>query len=170
MRGYTQGGRFSSDFESDSISSGINEDLQRPVGTNALWYVFDPVNSVKDPLYDVGSYDGGGRRWIGPYELPVVRAVISQGSVPMSDRGFYNADTLHLTLNADDVESIAPGVLTNPDLENRGRIVWLNEVFRPQRVQQAGIVQDRFHLVVVECIQVHGEELVNDPQFQHYAL
>lgn len=169
MRGYSQGGRFSSDFESSSISVGINHDLQRPAGTVAQWYVFDPINSSVDTLYDVGSADGTGRRWRGPYILPVVRSVITQGSIPMSDRGFYNTDVLHLTLNADDVDKVVPDVIGNPDLQNRGRIVWLNEVFRPVRVQQSGIVKDRFSLIVVDCQQVMSEELVNDPQFQQYA-
>ena len=87
----------------------------------------------------------------------------------MSDRGFYNSDLLHLTLNADDISKIDPGVIGNTDLQNRGRIVWLNEVFRPVRVQQSGIVKDRFSLIVVDCQQVMSEELVNDPQFQSYV-
>lgn len=169
MRGYDQGGRFSPDFESNALSEGINQDLQRFSGTYAEWWVFDPEETEVDDLYDVGSTDGGGRRWKGPFKLPVIRAIIQQGSVPLSERGFYNGDLLHLTLNATDVERIRPGVVGNPDLQNRGRIVWLGEVFRPMRVQQAGIVSGRFHLVVADCIQVLNDELVNDPQFARYA-
>jgi len=169
MRGYHQGGRFDPDFESDSIDAGINHDLQRFSGTAAEWWVYDPDNTGIDPVYDVGSYDGVGRRWRGPYNLPVVRAVIQQGAVPLTDRGFYNGDLLHLTLNAEDIEKVAPGVVGNPDLQGRGRIVWLNEVFRPVKVQQAAIVANRFSLVVVDCIQVMNDELVNDPQFSRYA-
>lgn len=169
MRAYTQGGRFDSDFESDSISAGINQDLQRPAGTMAQWYVFDPDNTTIDPLYDVGAYDGTGRRWRGPYDLPVIRAVIQQGDVRTSEYGLYNDDMLHLTLNAEDVEKIAPNVVHNPDLQNRGRIVWLGEVFRPVKVQQSAIVADRFSLVVADCVQVMPEELVNDPQFAKYV-
>jgi hypothetical protein len=167
-RAYTPGGRFDSDFEVDSIIEGINADLQRPVGTMAEWWVFDPVASKVDDVYDVGPITGG-RMWRGPYQLPVIRALINQGSVATSDRGYYNADSLHLTLNAEDVEKIAPGVLRNPDLQNRGRIVWLGEVFRPYKVQQRGIVSERYSLVVVDCQQVMNDELVNDPQFQQYA-
>ena len=169
MRGYSQGGRFDADFESDSIDHGINHDLQRFSGTNAEWWVFDPDNTGMDSVYDVASYDGVGRRWRGPYDLPVVRAIIQQGAVQLNERGFYSADMLHLTLNSEDIEKIAPGVVGNPDLQSRGRIVWLNEVFRPFKVQQAGIVANRFSLVTVECIQVMHDELVNDPQFSKYA-
>lgn len=169
MRGFYQGGRFSPDYESNSISSGINEDLQRFSGTYAEWWVFDPGTTVVDSLYDVGAADGTGRRWVGPHSLPVIRSVISQGSVPTSDRGFYNGDMLHLTINIDDIERTYPGVVGSPDLQNRGRIVWLGEVFRPVRVQQSGIVANRFHLAVVDCTQIMNDELINDPQFQQYA-
>lgn len=169
MRGYIQGGRFDADFESDSISAGINQDLQRPVGSNAEWWVFDPDHTTVDAIYDIGADDGTGRRWRGPYDLPIIRAVIKQGSVPTSKEGYFNADTLHLTINAEDVEKITPNVLLNPDLQNRGRIIWLGEVFRPMKVQQSGIIANRFSLVVVECVQVTADELVNDPQFNKYA-
>lgn len=169
MRAYDQGGRFTPHYESMSITHGINEDLQRFSGTYAEWWIFDPTTTGVDPLYDVGSADGVGRRWVGPLNLPIIRAVISQGAVPTNDRGFYGGDTLHLTINADDIERTYPTVLGNPDLQNRGRIVWLGEVFRPMRVQQAGIVANRFHLVTVDCTQIMNDELVNDPQFQQYA-
>lgn len=169
MRGFYQGGRFTPDYESNSISSGINEDLQRFSGTYAEWWVFDPNTTEVDPLYDVGASDGTGRRWVGPHDLPIIRAVINQGSVPTSDRGFYNGDTLHLTINLADIERLYPGVVGNPDLQNRGRIVWLGEVFRPVHVQQSGVVANRFHLAVVECTQILNDELINDPQFKQYA-
>lgn len=168
MKAYTPGGRFDMEFETNDILSGINADLQRPVGTNAEWWVFDPVNSVTDAVYDVGDIDGG-RRWKGPFSLPVIRSVISQGKVYQNERGYYNLDTLHLTLHADDVERIFPGVVANPDLQDRGRIVWRNQVYRPIGVQQRGIIADRFTLIVVDLIQVMPEEMVNDPQFQAYA-
>ena len=168
MRHYNPGGRFDADFESNSISEGTIADLQNPAGTKALWWVYDPIATVVDPVYDVGS-DMGGRKWHGPYELPVVRAVIDQGEVPMSERGFYNGDRLHLTLNADEVERRVPGVIGNPDVQSRGRILWLGEIFRPYAVQQSGIVKDRFSLIVVDCIQVMNDELINDPDFQAYA-
>ena len=164
MRAYSPGGRFSADFETDLIQDGYDGDLKNPVGTVAQWYIFDPVNSVKDPIYDTGSQEYG-RSWRGPFELPIIRAVITQGTVPQSERGFYNTDTLHLTINARDIDNIDPGVLGNIDLENRGRIVWKNQVYRPNYIQQRGIIAERFTLVVVDCMQVSPEEMVNDWQF-----
>lgn len=168
MRAYTPGGRFDSDFETNDLLVGVDTDLKNPVGTFAEWWVWDPIATQIDPIYDVGSL-GVGRRWTGPHVLPVVRSVITQGNVPTSSRGYYNADTLHLTLNAEDVNKIAPGVINNPDYQNRGRIVWHNQVYRPTLVQQRGIISERFTLIVVDCIQVSPEEMVNDTQFSSYA-
>ena len=168
MRAYTPGGRFDSDFETNDLLVGVDTDLKNPVGTFADWWIWDPVASGVDPIYDVASLDVG-RIWRGPFRLPVVRAVIQQGSVPNSQAGYYNVDNLHLTLNAEDVNKIAPGVIANPDYQNRGRIVWKGEVFRPTFVQQRGIISERFTLIVVDCQQVSYEELINDPQFLNYS-
>jgi hypothetical protein len=168
MRGYGPGGRFDADYETDAIQDGIDWDLKNPVGTHALWWVYDNVNSTVDPIYDTGS-STEGLVWRGPYKLPVVRAVISQGQVPQSERGFYNTDTLHLTLNGRDITTIDPTVLENPDIQNRGRILWKGELFRPYGIQQRGIIAERFTLLVVDCVQMAPEELVNSTQFLDYA-
>lgn len=168
MRAHAPGGRFDADFETDKVLEGVDADLKRPVGTTAQWFIWDPEATVLDPIYDVGqdlSTATGGRVWRGPFELPVVRAVIKQGPVKNSQRGYYGADSLHLTLNAEDVEKVAPGVVGNPDLQARGRILWKGQVYRPYYIQQAGIVAERFTLLVVECMQVMADEMVNDPQF-----
>ena len=162
-RACSPGGRFTSDFEQKSISDGIDADLKNPVGTSALWYIYDDVATVVDPIYDVGSNPSSptlnGRTWKGPYNIPIIRAIISQGSSKISQAGFYNADTLHLTINSKDIEAIAPGVMTEPDGQNRSRIVWKNEVYRPFNVQQRGIISEDFTLLVVECQQVMPEEM-----------
>jgi hypothetical protein len=168
MRAYTPGGRFDAEFETNDILSGINADLQRPVGTSAKWWVFDPVNTAYDDVYDVGAITGG-RRWRGPFDLPIIRSVISQGRVDQNQRGYYNMDTLHLTVNAYDLEAIVPGVLNNPDLQNRGRVVWKRQVYRPVAVQERGIIAERYTLITIDLVEVMSEEMVNDPQFQAYA-
>lgn len=167
-RAYTPGGRFTSDFELVSVQDGIDADLKNPVGTKALWFVFSKTNTVVDPIYDTAA-QSSGRIWRGPYPLPIIRAIVTQGKVPTSQRGFYNADTLHLTINSRDIEKIDAGVLGNPDLENRGRIVWKNQVYRPFSVQQRGIIAEDYALVVVDCIQLSSEEMVNDSQFLSYV-
>ena len=168
MRGYTPGGRFDADYETDAIQDGIDWDLKNPVGTVAQWWVYDPTTTTIDPIYDSGYMDYG-KSWKGPYKLPIVRALWDQGSTPADERGFYNTDTLHLTVNARDVTRIDPNVLNNPDIETRGRIVWKGQVYRPQGVQQRGIIAERYTLLIIDCQQLAPEEMVNDHAFLDYA-
>jgi hypothetical protein len=172
MRAHSPGGRFDADFETNAILKAVDTDLKHPVGTVAEWYIWDPTHTAVDPIYDVGqdiSGATGGRTWRGPFVLPVVRAVIKQGQVKNSAVGYWNSDELHLTLNIEDVEKVSPGVIANPDYQNRGRIIWKNQVYRPYGVQERGIIAERFTILSVECIQVMPEEMVNDPQFLEYA-
>jgi hypothetical protein len=101
--------------------------------------------------------------------VPIIKAVISQGNTKLSQAGFYNADTLKLTLNANDIEKLIPGVMDDPDDQNRSRVVWKNQVFRPFNVQQRGIISEDFVLLTVDCTQVMPEEMVNDPQFLSFS-
>lgn len=175
MRAYTPGGRFDSDFDLDSMGDGITADLTNPAGTSAEWWKFDKMNSVMDPIYDVEPL-GGGRLWKGPFTLQIIRASVSQGSTPMSERGFYNADTLHITLNVDDLRATSPElfndrglVKSSLDISNRYRLVWKDQVYRPVKTQQAGQVSNRHTIITVDLIQVMPDELVNDTQFLKYA-
>jgi hypothetical protein len=175
MRAYNPGGRFDSDFESDQISEAVTSDLTSPAGTLAEWWKFDSANSVKDAIYDVEPI-GTGRVWLGPKTISVVRASLTQGSSMLNERGFYNVDTLHLTLNVDDVQAVAPevftsvGVITSSvDLLDKYRVVYKGQVFRPTKAQPAGLVASRYTLVVMDLSQLAPDELVNDSQFITYA-
>lgn len=169
-RPYTPGGRFSSDWETNEIHDGISKDLTKPVGTTVDWYVWNPTATHIDSIYDVGAADGVGRQWRSPVTIPVIRAVVKQGQTDMVQRGFYNADRLHLTLDRDEMMSYIPDVLDNPDPLNRDRFVWKGQVYRPLISQEQGIVLERFVIISFDAQQVMPEELVNDPQFQAYAL
>lgn len=172
-RASSPGGRFTSDFESNAISDGIDMDLKRPVGSQALLYFYDKTETTVDPIYDVGGNPpyspANGREWRGPFPLPLIKAVISQGSTKMSQAGLYNADSLHITLNSRDIERLLPGIMDDPDDQNRSRVVWKNQVFRPFQVQQRGIISEGFILLTLECAQVMPEEMVNDPQFLQFV-
>lgn len=171
-RACSPGGRFTADFETCAINNAIGMDLQKPVGTTAQWWKFDSVNTAVDPIYDVGdNYPlyNGGKRYKGPYSLPVVKAVITQGQTKTSQQGFYNADLLHLTVNSTDMEKLIPGSMFNPDNIDRDRVVWKGEVWRPYQAQQKGIVAENFTLLTIELIQVMPEELQYDMDFLSYS-
>lgn len=167
-RACSPGGRFTTDFETQAINNAIGMDLQKPVGTSAQLWIFNSLATVVDPIYDVGdNYPdyNSGKIWNGPYSLPVVRAIITQGQTKTSQQGFYNADLLHLTLNSPDIEKLIPGIMANPDDLGRHRIVWKDEVWRPYQSQQKGVVSEGFVLLTIDCTQVMPEELVYDQQF-----
>lgn len=183
MRGDQREGRFNVAYERGSNASGINVELVQTVGTFVDWWIFDSVNTVVDPIYDVGSsVIGGGRKWLTPFTIPVVNARLEQGATVQSDRGFYNTDILTVTINIDVVENhlnFYGGNVTNrrelstveinPDAYLRDRIVFRNEVFSPTRVSPQGIIKNKYTLLQVSCEQVNAEELVNDSQFLSYA-
>jgi hypothetical protein len=172
-RSCSPGGRFTSDVEQQSISNGIDADLKRPVGTTCQWWLFDATDTKVDPIYDVGdSYltGSGGKVWYGPFSVSVISARLQQGDTKISQQGFYNADYLHLTINANDIEKASPGTMANPDFQDRSRVVWKGQVYRPYKSQQVGLISETFTLLAVDLVQVMGDELINDPQFLQYAL
>ena len=168
-RQYTPAVRYDSDFETNEIHDAITKDLTNPVGTSIDWYVWDSASSHIDPIYDVGAADGTGRRWKAAVEVPVIRAVIKHGTVEHSHEGFYNADSVHFTIDKEELAKKVPNIFTNPDPLNRDRIVWQGQVYRPLLSQFRGIVLERFTIISLDCRQIMPVDMVNDSQFQSYA-
>jgi hypothetical protein len=168
-RAFTPGGRFNTDFEHSEIHDAISKDLTEPVGSSLLWYQFDSVATVVDPIYDVGSDAGVGRRWKTAITVPVIRSVIRHGTVEHSHEGFYNADSVHFTIDKEELSRLLPTLFNNPDPLNRDRIVWQEQVYRPLLSQLRGIVLEKFTVVSLDCRQIMPEEMINDSQFQAYA-
>lgn len=175
MRASAPGGRFTSDYELNSVGDGITADLTNPAGTSAQWWTYNAAGSAKDPIYDVEPV-GAGRVWTGPKTIAISRASITQGSSLINDRGFYNADVLHLTVNVDDLREVSPELFTErgyikPIIDNVNlyRVVWKDQVYRPTQTQQAGQLANRHTIVTINLLQVMPDELVNDTQFLAYA-
>lgn len=123
------------------------------------------------------NFTSDGRLWKPPVTVPVIKAVLGQGTTNMVQQGFYNADKIHFTIDHDVLIETIPEMLyklnplndENPDPLNRDRVVWKNQVYRPLMSNYSGIIAERFTLLVFECQQIMPEELINDPQFQQYA-
>jgi len=123
------------------------------------------------------NFTTDGRKWKAPVTVPVIKAVLGQGSTNLVQQGFYNADTIHFVIDHDVLVDTIPEMLfklnplndENPDPLNRDRIVWKNQVYRPLQNNYAGIIAERFTLLTFQCQQVMPEEMVNDSQFQAYA-
>lgn len=181
MRGGSEGtdrsSRFDMDYEAMSIYEGIAEELGGTVGVDVDWfrwqdyYLEDEYRSIVDDIYDVSSSEPGkGRRWMLPFHMPVVMAQFVRGTNIMNDRGFYVTDTLRLVINVGDAQRLLPSLLSDPNNHIKDRILYRGEVFVPTRVLPRGSFGYRWAVITVDCNQVNPEEMVNDPQFQRYAL
>jgi hypothetical protein len=168
MRGKDPQGRFDTQFEVFSIYEGISEDLQVPVGQEVDWWVYDSVNTVGDPIYDVGNSVSGGRQFKTPVSIPVVGASIVQGQFFDNDRGFYTSDNLRLIVAVDVMDDIIPGFSLKPDVHLKDRLVYRNEVFTPTLIYPKGHIHQHLTVITIQADQVNTEQLVNDPQFANY--
>lgn len=177
MRGSKLQGRFSIDYEGRSMYEGIAEDLGGQVGVEVDWfrwqeyYLEENFDSIVDPIYDVStSQPGMGRRWMLPFNMPVVMAQLIRSSNVMNERGFYVTDTLRIVINAGDAQRLLPSLVgNNPSEHIRDRILYRGQIFTPTRVLPRGHFGYKWAVITIDCNQVNPEELVNDPQFQQYA-
>lgn len=160
-------GRFDPAFEIRDIKQGITYDLTSFVGSLCDWWVYS--TTTLDSIYDVGVSTGTGRTWASPLTLVVTRNLLERGTNEDRGSGFYNVDSLHLTFNMADVISAIPDIMTFPDNHSKDRVVYDGQVYRPTSVHPRGVVGMQFVILAVELVQIHKEELVNDPQFQSYA-
>jgi hypothetical protein len=176
VRGSKIQGRFNMDYESKSMYESISEDLGGTVGVDVSWfrwqdyYLDANYTDIVDDTYDVSSSTPGkGRRWMLPFDMPVVMAQWVRGTNVMNERGFYVTDTLRLVINVGDVQRLLPSLSTEPNQHIKDRIIYRGSVFTPTRVLPRGSFGYRWAVVTIDCNQVNSEELVNDPQFQPYA-
>lgn len=178
MRGTKIQGRFNIDYEGKSMYEGIAEDLGATVGVEVDWfrwqeyYVQDNYETVVDDIYDVSSSTPGeGRRWMLPFKMPVVMAQLIRSTNTMNERGYYITDTLRIVVNAGDARRMLPSLVgENPNQHIKDRILYRGQVFTPTRVLPRGHFGYKWSVVTIDCNEVNPEELVNDPQFQRYAL
>jgi hypothetical protein len=176
MRSSDIQGRFNMDYEAKSMYEGVAEDLGGTVGTEVSWfrwqdqYLTDHYVDIVDDIYDVSSsVSTKGRRWMLPFNFPVVMAQLIRSTNVMNERGFYVTDTLRLVINVGDVQRLLPSILSSPSTHIKDRIIYRDEVFTPSRVLPRGAFGSRYSVVTIDCNQINSEELVNDPQFQKYA-
>lgn len=169
--------KFDLDYEIQSIYEGLAEEIGGTVGQEVDWfrwqdyYLEENFNTIVDDIYDVSSSVAGhGRRWMLPFKMPTLMAQFVRGTNVMNERGFYVTDTLRLVLNIGDVQRLLPSLVTDSNNHIKDRILYRGEVFVPTRVLPRGSLSYNWTTITVDCNQINPEELVNDPQFQRYAL
>lgn len=161
-------GRFGTEFELDSMFRGMRDDLQRRVGMQVKWAIWDGENSEVDEIYGVGS-SGVGRRWKYPILVPVIVAQVFQGQTVQNERGFYNTDVLRLTVSMDDINKAIPDLVSHPDAHIRDRVLYRGSVFAPTRLYLRGQVLTSYTVLTIDLNQVMPEEMVNDDQFSSFS-
>lgn len=178
MRANTPGSRFSVQSEIDRYWTAIDEDLQTVVGGSIPWYRYDSSATQVDSIYDVGAANGVGRQFKPPVMLKYVGIHLIQGQTLQSTEGAYNFDMLKLTVNMPDILRFYPDAQTDEDaffsdsLQDdllSDRFIFNGKVFRPIQAQLLGRVADRYALLSLSMMEVHDEEMVNDPQFSDYS-
>lgn len=177
MRGENHEGRFDINHEAEQMYEGMREDLQELVGFDVDWfkwrnyYLEDNAETIMDDIYDVSSSNPTeGRRWMAPFKMPCVALHLQRGGNVMNERGFYSTDTLSLTLSSGEVRNKIPEILRNePNQYMKDRILYRGQVFTPVRINPAGAFGHRWAVVIVDCLEVNSEELVNDEQFLGFA-
>lgn len=161
---------FSTDFEQESIDSGISAQ-QRETGVQVQWYFFDRQNSRIDTLYDEDD-STAGRSWKGPYPIPVLQATRTEGSLEDAGEGGYVVDSVTLVLGYR--QAVDAGLSPAPDRTRnhlKDRFVWDGKVWAPSSIVARNLLGGRGTraVIMVMATEVRDDEMVNDPQFQRYA-
>lgn len=159
-------GRFTIDDELDNIHDGMHQDLQMPAGQWVQWWQYDETKTTKDAIYDTPTYESPeGKYWKRPIVIPCLAAQVFQGQTHHDDRGFYNIDRLHLTIDMKTVWRLLPSLPNGADAHLKDRVVFRGQAYSPYQVWARGQVFDTYTVLTVDLIQVKADEMVNDPQF-----
>lgn len=161
-------GRFTSDYETTRIQSGLLGWQASTYGDTVQWYVSRPDLSVVNSIYDEG--DGIGKVFDGPFAIPVLHVNHLEGGSEELETGFYFNDELHITGNFVQMERSG---LPNLDIGTKeyllDRIVYDQKVFRITRIEILGQITNRDIIVAIDATQMKPDELVNDQQFAAWA-
>jgi hypothetical protein len=160
-------GRFNANFETSDIMATLRG-RQAEVGERVQYYRFSHNNSAGDDLYDEGS--GAGKTYHGPYRIPALHVINSQGPAQDTNQGQYTVNNLSITASFDALRKMG---FSDMDIEHSrylsDRVVYDNKVFRVTSIAVLGQIQNRDIIVGMECTQVNPDELVNDKQFAHWS-
>lgn len=164
-RASNPGGRFDLPYEAHEIARGLDADVRSVVGGTVLWVRFDPEHTIADDIYGVSSnIDGEGRAWVfPPIRIAAFATIIMQGASSQNERGFYNSDTLHLSISSDVLEEVFPELPFEPDQHLKDRILFRGHVYVPTTIGLRGILRNQYTIVSIDANQVNPEEYVNDP-------
>lgn len=171
MRGSGQGGRFDIRFDVESMYDGMSRDLYDAAGTVFKWFVYSPEGTTVDPVYDVGDPSTGGRKWKGPFPVPVLGVRFQQGETEQNKRGLYTSDTLHAVLNVGQMDKVIFDFsnLDDADTHYKDRFIFRGELWEPTKLWARGQVAKMRTVLSLDAQQVMPDQLVNDTFFSRFA-
>jgi hypothetical protein len=148
----------------------INRDVaqeQQESGTEVDWWFYDIGGSTGD------EYDEGGRRWKGPFRIPVLDARRVPGPLQDGSDGQYYRDTLTIRMNYEQsrLAGITPDIQTNTGAHLSDRIVYMGRVWNVFNIDVQGQFEpeNKEVTVTVYASQVRPDELVDDTDFAAYS-
>lgn len=159
------GERFSLRYTANRIDFGIARQ-QQIQGTTINWWFFRSDLTQTDDIYDEGSI-AGGKRYHGPYRIPVYTISRVEGMVDQAAEGFQTID--HLTLHMSLAQAKQAGLLPATDKTNahlKDRFTWDGKVWKPSTIITRNLLSNlRRFMIVVMAQEVLRDEMVNDPDF-----
>jgi hypothetical protein len=132
------------------------------------YYRYSHTDPAGEDLYDEAT--GQGKVYAGPYRIPALHVIHSQGAAQDTPQGLYSVDNLSITASFDALRRLG---FTDQDIDHdkylTDRLVYDDAVFRVTSIAVLGQIQNRDIIVSIEAVQVKPDELVNDVQFAHWS-
>ncbi|RZU35930.1 hypothetical protein EV284_3413 [Streptomyces sp. BK022] len=164
---WKRSGRFNANYETTEIMASLRG-RQHEIGEMVQYYRYSHTDPAAEDLYDEAT--GQGKVYAGPYRIPALHVIHSQGASQDTPQGLYSVDNLSITASFDSLRKMG---FTDQDVKHgkylTDRIVYDETVFRVTSIAVLGQIQNRDIIVGIECAQVNPDELVNDAQFAHWA-
>jgi hypothetical protein len=164
---WKRSGRFNANYETTEMMASLRG-RQHETGEMVQYYRYSHTDPAGEDLYDEAT--GQGKTFIGPYRIPALHVIHSQGAAQDTPQGLYTVDNISLTCSFDSLRKMG---FTDQDIDHGkylvDRLVYDSSVFRVTSIAALGQIQNRDVIVSIECVQMKPDELVNDVQFAHWS-
>ena len=162
---------FDTRYEQESIDFGMAEQ-QDETGFTVPWWFYDGVKSRVDDVYGEGSFGTTGRRWKGPFPMPVYHVTRSEGTNVNPDGGFYTVGQIQISMSYR--QAVNAGFLPAPDRTNqhlKDRFIFDAKVWEPSSIQARNLLGrgGTQSMVIVIATEVMPDEMDDDADFLRYA-
>lgn len=160
-------GRFGINAETTAIHRALRG-WQARTGDSVTYFRFQRAESEMHDVYDEAT--GAGRVFYGRWQVPALHVThVEAGNTDPRDSGLYVTDTLRVVLEFDQLAKFG---LTAIDIRHgsyqRDRIAYDGLLYGVQQVTVLGQMRRRDVIVSIDAVQIHNDELVNDPAFIAY--